>query len=55
LELNKISNDFLNAFKDYRLFVDSFDPEKVDKVYFEEYSAYSVTKKLVDLLNKVVN
>ena len=55
LELNKISNDFFNAYKDYQLFVDTFDPEKVDKVYFEEFSAHSVTKKLVDLLNKVVN
>jgi hypothetical protein len=27
----------------------------VDKVYFKEFSAHSVTKKLVDLLNKVVN
>jgi hypothetical protein len=54
-ELNKISNDFYNAYKEYTLFVDSFDSEKVDKVYFEEFSAHSVTKKLVDLLNKVVN
>jgi hypothetical protein len=55
LELKKISNDFFNAYKEYQLFIDSFDPEKVDKVYFEEFSAHAVTKKLVDLLNKVVN
>ena len=53
LGLNKIEDEFVDYFSEFRRFTMNFNPEQVNHYFFEEYSAKSVTKKLVDTLNFV--
>lgn len=52
-DLKKIEQVFSPVFSSYKTFLQSFDPGKVDKEIFQEYSAEEVTRKLVELLNEI--
>jgi hypothetical protein len=53
-ELGKIETSFAHLFSNYLSWMQSYDPAGINKQVFEEYSAKSVTKQLVLLLDKVV-
>jgi hypothetical protein len=52
-DLGTINQRFAIFFSDFINFINEFDPAIVDQTLFEEYSAKSVTGKLVALLNQV--
>jgi hypothetical protein len=54
-ELNKIEASFKDVFENYLVWAKYFDPNKINKTAFENYSAYAVTKKLSDLLETLPN
>jgi hypothetical protein len=54
-ELDKIKNSFVVAFTKFRIFLNDFKKEQVDKKMFQEYSAFSVTKKLSSLLDDIIS
>ncbi len=49
-----LSTSFDSFYNQFKLFCKDYRPEDVDMKKFEEYSAFSVTKKLVYLLNQIV-
>ena len=53
-DLDRIEIDFLNKWIQYKQFLYSFDPLKVDLDEFNKYSAQNVTKALVQALNKII-
>lgn len=52
--LQHISNQFVEHFKSFRPFVQSFQPSQVNMEVFDQYSARNVTKQLADLLDKSI-
>lgn len=54
-ELFKIQKSFQLIFNDYMTFLRNYNYEKVDNKVFEEYSAFNVTKKLAEVINRVIN
>ena len=53
-DLNTLGTRFINDLESYLLWTKSFDPGAVNKQAFEPYTAKSVTKFLVDELNKLI-
>lgn len=53
-KLDAILSDFKNLYDKYIEFMKSFNHENVDIEEFEKYSAYNVTRKLSELLDKAV-
>ena len=53
-DLNTLGTRFINDLESYMLWTKSFDPAAVNKQAFEPYTAKSVTKVLVDALNKLI-
>ncbi len=54
LGVKKIATTFNNYFLEWKIVMNDFNPNNVEKLAFEKYSAKVVTSSLVDLLNKVV-
>ncbi len=54
-ELEKIAKEFTSLYKSYEGFIATFDTAKVDYEAFDKYSARSVTKQLVELLNRATS
>ena len=54
-DIEKISINFTDTFKGFIKFKNNFAKEQIDQSLFNEYSAYAVTKKLAQLLDKVVS
>lgn len=52
--IEKIENNFASVFEDFILFAKNFRPEQVNRVEFDRYSAYNVTKELAGLLDKAI-
>ena len=52
-ELKSFENNFLEKFNQFKIFMKNFDSTSIQKKDFAEYSSFSVTKKLVELLNSV--
>ena len=52
--IKQLKFNFAQQIMTFKKFVDDFKPEQVDKEVFEQYSAYSVTKKLASLLDAVL-
>ena len=53
-DVETIRKNFAAAFKNYLEFMSTYDPEKIDKLILNEYSAYAVTSKLAKLLEKII-
>lgn len=53
-DLQTISNSFINKFQDFLAFAQNFDPAKIDKAAFDQYSARNTTMYLSNLLNQAV-
>ena len=53
-DLDTLGTRFINDLESYMLWTKSFDPAAVNKQAFEPYTAKSVTKVLVDALNKLI-
>lgn len=53
-DLQTISNSFINKFQDFLAFAQNFDPSKIDKAAFDQYSARNTTMYLSNLLNQAV-
>ena len=51
--VDHLQNSFMDSLKAFKQFAKDFKPEMVNKAFFEEYSAYAATQKLVKLLNEV--
>ena len=49
--VKQLQLNFAQQMMAFKKFVDDFKPEQVNKKVFEQYSAYSVTKKLASLLD----
>ncbi|HTB53362.1 MAG TPA: hypothetical protein VK718_11375 [Ferruginibacter sp.] len=54
-EIDVIKNTFPTVMNEYLDWMKIFDPNKIDKKVFEQYSARSITQKLANLLNEAVN
>ena len=54
-DIDSLPTRFLEGLKQFQDFQQSFDPDKINKAAFEQYSAKAVTKVLVDSLNQIVN
>ena len=54
LGVKKIATTFNNYFLEWKIVMNDFNPNNVEKLAFEKYSAKVITNSLVDLLNKVV-
>ncbi len=52
-EITRISDEFTLVFEIFLRFKESFQVSQVDLERFRDYSAHAVTKKLVELLNRV--
>jgi len=48
-----IADRFIDTFRAFRSFADTFDPRQVDRKAFDAYSARAVTRQLADLLDRV--
>jgi hypothetical protein len=53
-EMDLIENNFSTVVKEYLNWIKIFDPNKINKKVFEQYSAESITKQLATLLNSVI-
>ena len=53
ISIKQLQFNFAQQIMAFKKFVDAFSPDQVDKEIFEQYSAYSVTKKLASLLDAV--
>ncbi len=53
-ELEKIENEFINIFKQFLILKSTFTKDNIDYTLFENYSAYAVTEKLAQLLNRAI-
>ncbi len=51
--VHDVVSNFPNAFRQYLLFLSTFNKNDVDKTAFEQYSAKAVTKQLCEALNKI--
>jgi len=54
-DLDSLAKRFLQGLNQFQNFQQSFNPSKINKAAFEQYSAKAVTSVLVDALNKIVN
>jgi hypothetical protein len=54
-EIDTVYGKFHNAFINFRVFAETFNPKHVNRKAFEEFSAYSVTKKLSELIEQAVS
>lgn len=52
-DLDTLGERFIQQLTDYLAWANAFDPNKVNKDAFEQYSATAVTKQLVNNLNKI--
>jgi len=52
-ELDKIEKLFTHFFESFQWWLKKFDSSKINQEIFEQYSANAVTKKLVELLDKI--
>ncbi|MCS3657975.1 hypothetical protein GGQ11_002776 [Salinibacter ruber] len=53
-DVGRIEEQFADVFGDFRGFAEAFDPDKVDREYFDQYSARSTTRTLADALDRAV-
>jgi hypothetical protein len=49
-----IQDKWMPIWETYLSFINSYDSTQIDHSYFKQYTAYQVTQKLVELLNRVV-
>ena len=54
-ELDSLSTRFLDGLKQFQDFQQSFNPNKINKAAFEQYSAKAVTATLVEKLDEIVS
>lgn len=54
-DLDTLSARFLEGLRDFENFRKAFDPSKINRDAFEQYSAKAVTAKLVDKLDEIVS
>ena len=52
-ELNLINKQFIQLFESYRNFIKKFNSQKTNVKLFQQYSAKSITGKLVTVLNQI--
>ncbi len=52
--LQTLTENFTEAFINFKSFLHSFNAAQVNKSSFDTYTAKAVTKQLVDLLNKII-
>jgi hypothetical protein len=53
-DVEKIGDEFGGLMYDFKKYAEFFDSEQVNKEAFEEYSAFSVTKKLAEALDRII-
>ncbi len=53
-DLTAIKDNWINYFVDFKNYMKTFDPTRVDKVLFSKYSAKEVTRELAQLLNQAI-
>jgi hypothetical protein len=53
-DLDTLSARFLEGLKEFMLFKQTFDPGKINRAAFEQYSAKAVTAMLVEKLDLIV-
>ena len=54
-DLDTLSARFLEGLKDFMLFKQTFDPAKINRAAFDQYSAKAVTTLLVEKLDEIVS
>jgi hypothetical protein len=54
-DLDTLSTRFLEGLKEFMVFRQTFDPGKINRAAFEQYSAKAVTATLVEKLNLIVS
>ncbi len=54
-DLDTLSARFLEGLKEFMLFKQTFDPSKINRAAFEQYSAKAVTAQLVEKLDEIVS
>ena len=54
-DLDTLSARFLEGLKEFMLFKQTFDPSKINRAAFEQYSAKAVTAILVEKLDVIVS
>lgn len=54
-DLDSLSAHFLEGLKQFQEFQQNFNPSKINKAAFDQYSAKAVTAKLVEKLNEIVS
>jgi hypothetical protein len=54
-DLDTLATRFLEGLKEFMLFKQTFDPSKINRAAFEQYSAKAVTAILVEKLNLIVS
>ena len=53
-DITSIYQNFATAWQQFTHYLATFNPENVNQIAFNKYSAHAVTKELADLLNRVV-
>lgn len=53
-DLNTLEERFIVQLNEYLIWANTFDPTSINKEVFKEFSAQSVTKVLVDSLNRII-
>ena len=54
-DLDTLSARFLEGLLEFENFRKTFDPNKINRAVFEQYSAKAVTKQLVEKLDQIVS
>ena len=54
-DLDTLAARFLEGLKEFMVFKQSFDPGKINRAAFEQYSAKAVTAMLVEKLDQIVS
>gem|GEM_PF-5966456 len=54
-DLDTLSDRFLEGLQEFENFCKAFDPNKINRDAFEQYSAKAVTAQLVEKLDEIVS
>jgi hypothetical protein len=54
-DLDTLATRFLEGMREFMVFKQTFDPSKINRAAFEQYSAKAVTAILVEKLDKIVS
>jgi hypothetical protein len=53
-QVSSVYSCWLDKWEQFRLFANNFKPEQVNHIFFDKYSAFSITRQLAKLLDKVI-